>query len=108
MKQNLTFWLTIIYNLWQAYACKFLSFLRDLIKPKCEKADHTYKEIPKNEVIRRLREKGEPIKLFAETHEETCQRLRLVEMTSADDDKGLFFYIQLFKSICNNILFLIK
>jgi len=39
-------------------------------------------------LVRRLREKGEPVKLFAETFEETCQRLRLVEMTAKDEDKG--------------------
>ena len=41
------------------------------------------------EVNRRLREKNEPVKLFGESHEDTCQRLRLVEMTVKDEDKGI-------------------
>ena len=32
-----------------------------------------------SKVIRRLRERGEPIRLFGESDEEACQRLRLIE-----------------------------
>ena len=31
-----------------------------------------------NKVIRRLRERGEPIRLFGETDNETCLRLRFI------------------------------
>lgn len=64
-------------------------YIKNLIKPISEKSEQKYKEVSKAELIRRLREKGEPIKLFGETHEEACQRLRVIEMTSTDDDRGL-------------------
>ena len=38
--------------------------------------------------MRRFREKGEPIKLFGETQDEACQRLRLVEMMAKEENKG--------------------
>ena len=73
----------------QALCCVLINFSRALIKPKSDKSDQKYKEVPKFELVRRLREKGEPVKLFAETHEETCQRLRLVEMMAKEENKGL-------------------
>lgn len=45
--------------------------------------------IPREEVIRRLRERGEPIRLFAESDEEACQRLRRIEMLAPEINKGL-------------------
>lgn len=63
--------------------------MKNLIKQSGEKAEQKYKEVPQSELIRRLREKGEPIQLFGETHEEACQRLRVIEMMSKDEDKGL-------------------
>jgi len=63
--------------------------MKNLIKPSGEKSEQKYKEVPQAELVRRLREKGEPIKLFGETHEEACQRLRVIEMMSKDEDKGL-------------------
>ena len=47
------------------------------------------KKISPEEVVRRLRERGEPIKLFGETEEEAAQRLKYVEMMRKDDEKGL-------------------
>ena len=69
----------------------FVNVFRSIIKSKPGKSETTtnYKEIPLTEVRRRLREKGEPVKLFGESYEETSQRLRLVEMTVKDEDKGL-------------------
>lgn len=45
--------------------------------------------------MRRFREKGEPIKLFGETQDEACQRLRLVEMMAKEENKGCvkIFYL---------------
>lgn len=63
-------------------------YIKNLIKPKSDKSDK-YKEVPTSELVRRFREKGEPISLFGETHEEACQRLRLVEMMAKEDNKGL-------------------
>lgn len=60
-----------------------------LIKPKTDKSDQKYKEVPWSELVRRLREKGEPIKLFGESQDEARQRLRLVEMMAKEDNKGL-------------------
>ena len=37
-------------------------------------------ELPRKEVIRRLRERGEPILLFGETYSEAFQRLRELEI----------------------------
>lgn len=56
---------------------------------KIKKLDLKYKNIEKSELCRRLRDLKEPIKLFGESHEDTCQRLRLIEMISNDEDKGL-------------------
>ena len=47
------------------------------------------KKLSHDEVVRRLREKGEPVRLFGETNDETAQRLRYVEMMAKDDEKGL-------------------
>lgn len=63
-------------------------YIKNLIKPISEKSEQKYKEVSCGELVRRLREKGEPIKLFGETHEETCQRLRVIEMMSKDDDRA--------------------
>ena len=63
-------------------------WFRALIKPKTDKADQKYKEVPWSELVRRFREKGEPIKLFGETQDEACQRLRLVEMMAKEENKG--------------------
>ena len=51
--------------------------------------DKKDKKLPHDEVIKRLREKGEPIKLFGENNDETAQRLRYVEMMAKEDEKGL-------------------
>jgi len=45
--------------------------------------------IPREEVIRRLRERGEPIRLFGESDDEACQRLRKIEMLVPEINKGL-------------------
>jgi len=63
--------------------------IKALIKPKTDRYDHRYKEVPWLELVRRFREKNEPIKLFGETQEEACQRLRLVEMMAKEENKGL-------------------
>ena len=51
--------------------------------------DKKDKKLSHDEVVKRLREKGEPIKLFGETNDETAQRLRYVEMMAKEDEKGL-------------------
>lgn len=65
-------------------------YIRSLISTKTENTEHqtSYKDIPRSELIRRFRERGEPILLFGESHDEQCQRLRMLEMTVKDDDKG--------------------
>ncbi|XP_065178270.1 pre-mRNA-splicing factor 18-like [Sycon ciliatum] len=45
--------------------------------------------LPRNEVIRRLRDRDEPIRLFAESDEEACKRLRRIEILTPDVTKGL-------------------
>ncbi|KAK3751393.1 hypothetical protein QZH41_012003 [Actinostola sp. cb2023] len=44
--------------------------------------------MPREEVIRRLRERGEPIRLFGETNEESYQRQRRIEMMAPEINKG--------------------
>lgn len=45
--------------------------------------------LPKDEVIRHLRERGEPIRVFGESDQEAAKRLRLLEMLAPDSNKGL-------------------
>ena len=45
--------------------------------------------LPKDEVVRRLRERGEPIRLFGESDQEAAKRLKLLEMLAPDINKGL-------------------
>ncbi|KAE8749723.1 hypothetical protein FOCC_FOCC003463 [Frankliniella occidentalis] len=45
-------------------------------------------ELPRREVIRRLRERGEPIFLFGESEAEAFQRLRRVEILEPEVNKG--------------------
>ncbi|XP_038667869.1 pre-mRNA-splicing factor 18 isoform X1 [Scyliorhinus canicula] len=45
--------------------------------------------LSRQEVIRRLRERGEPIRLFAETDYEAFQRLRKIEILTPEINKGL-------------------
>ncbi|XP_028417708.1 pre-mRNA-splicing factor 18-like [Dendronephthya gigantea] len=45
--------------------------------------------LPKDEVVHRLRERGEPIRLFGESDQEAAKRLKLLEMLAPDINKGL-------------------
>ena len=56
---------------------------------KASDGEKKEKKLSHDEVVKRLREKGEPIKLFGETNDETAQRLRYVEMMAKEDEKGL-------------------
>ncbi|XP_068758650.1 pre-mRNA-splicing factor 18-like isoform X2 [Montipora capricornis] len=58
-------------------------------KKKKDGGDEKSALIPREEVIRRLRERGEPIRLFGESDEEACQRLRIIEMHAPEINKGL-------------------
>ena len=40
--------------------------------------------MPKAELVRRLREKGQPILLFGETLSKACERLKQVDMDAPD------------------------
>lgn len=46
-------------------------------------------ELPRVEVIRKLRERGEPILLFGESEHDACKRLRKLEITAPEIVKGL-------------------
>ena len=39
-------------------------YMKNFIKPITDKSEQKYKSVPMTELVRRLREKGEPIKLF--------------------------------------------
>ena len=56
---------------------------------KTSDGDKVDKKLSHDEVVKRLRERGEPVKLFGETNDETAQRLRYVEMMAKEDEKGL-------------------
>lgn len=45
-------------------------------------------ELPRNEVIRKLRERGEPIILFGENEHDSCRRLRQLEINAPEVVKG--------------------
>lgn len=45
--------------------------------------------LPRKEVIRRLRERAQPIKLFGETDEDTYNRLKQLEISEPDISNGL-------------------
>lgn len=45
--------------------------------------------LPRKEVIRRLRERGQPVKLFAESDEETYLRLKQLEISEPDLSNGV-------------------
>ena len=45
--------------------------------------------LPRKEVIKRLRERGQPIKLFGESDEDTCNRLRQLEISEPDATNGI-------------------
>nr|2DK4_A Chain A, Pre-mRNA-splicing factor 18 [Homo sapiens] len=44
--------------------------------------------LSRQEVIRRLRERGEPIRLFGETDYDAFQRLRKIEILTPEVNKG--------------------
>lgn len=46
------------------------------------------KELPRAEVVRRLRDRGEPIRLFGETDRDAFQRLRFIEITQPEVQHG--------------------
>eukprot|EP00096_Caligus_rogercresseyi_P002983 TRINITY_DN15458_c0_g1_i1.p1 TRINITY_DN15458_c0_g1~~TRINITY_DN15458_c0_g1_i1.p1 ORF type:complete len:345 (+),score=128.95 TRINITY_DN15458_c0_g1_i1:60-1094(+) len=65
--------------------------LEDLKKQMLEKKTETFElgDLPRLEVIRRLRERLEPISLFAESPEESLKRLRQLEVEEPEDVRGI-------------------
>ncbi|KAJ8046730.1 Pre-mRNA-splicing factor 18 [Holothuria leucospilota] len=60
-------------------------------RKRIDSTDQDNKEVTysRQEVIRRLRERGEPIRLFGETNSEAFYRLRRIEMLAPEINKGL-------------------
>lgn len=55
------------------------------------RADWTMEQLsnlPRSEVIRKLRERGEPILLFGETEVDSCYRLRQLEISAPESSRG--------------------
>lgn len=50
-----------------------------------EKKKH---QLPRKEVVRRLRERGEPVRLFSESDYDAYQRLKKLEMQEPENNKG--------------------
>ncbi|XP_058119230.1 pre-mRNA-splicing factor 18 [Anopheles ziemanni] len=46
------------------------------------------RKLPRSEVIRKLRERGEPILLFGETEKESCYRLHQLEISAPEINRG--------------------
>uniref|UniRef100_A0A182XLZ9 Pre-mRNA-splicing factor 18 n=1 Tax=Anopheles quadriannulatus TaxID=34691 RepID=A0A182XLZ9_ANOQN len=49
---------------------------------------YDFKKLPRSEVIRKLRERGEPILLFGETEAESCLRLHQLEISTPEINRG--------------------
>ncbi|ETN62564.1 pre-mrna processing factor [Anopheles darlingi] len=49
---------------------------------------YDFRKLPRSEVIRKLRERGEPILLFGETEEQSCNRLRQLEISAPEVNRG--------------------
>jgi pre-mRNA-splicing factor 18 len=54
-----------------------------------DKSDHAMFNIPRAEAVRRLRDRGEPIRLFGESDRDVCVRLRQLELLETETVKGL-------------------
>lgn len=52
-------------------------------------ASEEFPDLPRVEVIRRLRERNQPVLLFGETEEESCRRLRQTELDEPDVIEGI-------------------
>ncbi len=50
-----------------------------------------YYELPRSEVIRRLRERNEPIRLYGESDEDALRRLRKLEFEAPEIEQGFLF-----------------
>lgn len=60
--------------------------MEKLKQSNLEKEESEKKPIPKNEVIRRLRERCEPIRLFGETDQDVLRRLNIIETTDPKEN----------------------
>ncbi|XP_003383037.1 PREDICTED: pre-mRNA-splicing factor 18-like [Amphimedon queenslandica] len=60
-----------------------------LFSPTAIDGGATIFNLPRHEVIRRLRERNEPIRLFGETDNEASLRLRQIEILAPENVKGL-------------------
>lgn len=56
--------------------------------PIVEKTEDTISELPRSEVVRKLRERCEPILLFGETGHDACKRLRQLEISAPEVNRG--------------------
>ena len=54
-----------------------------------DKVDDNANDLPRVEVVRRLRDKLEPILLFGETESDACQRLKQIEIDSPESSSGI-------------------
>ena len=52
-------------------------------------ASEEFPDLPRVEVIRRLRERNQPVSLFGESQEESCRRLRQIELDEPDIIAGI-------------------
>ena len=70
--------------------CKQLSFSLD---PESNDTETDKQILPRKEVIRRLRERGEPILLFGETEIQAFKRLRKCEISEPELNKVTLSFI---------------
>lgn len=82
------------------------SFTANEIKIDPETKDSNI-TLPRNEVIRRLRDRGHPILLYGETEQQSFKRLRRIEIQEPEANKVRFTRIKLYKDhfSINNFFF---
>lgn len=72
----------------QKYAKNLTNYLYFIFAEKKSNLNDEQKELPRAEVIRRLRERNEAIRLFGETEHDAFARLRHIEITQPEVNHG--------------------
>ena len=76
--------LLILQKYWFTYILHCTYFSLELKDKKIEEGLNAIPTLPKSEIVKRLRERGQPILLFGETLINACERLKQVEMDAPD------------------------
>ena len=74
----------ILQKYWFTYMLHCTYFSLELKDKKIEEGLNAIPTLPKSEIVKRLRDRGQPILLFGETLINACERLKQVEMDAPD------------------------